>query len=61
MKRIKTFYRKAMHSLIVKYLYKCGGAFHHGEYGVNGRYVKVFTDEQYGQHQNDLVRRKGDW
>lgn len=26
-------YRKLVHGLIVKYLTRCGGAFHHGEYG----------------------------
>lgn len=57
MRKLKSLYRQIVHGLIVRYLYKCGGAFHYGEYGDSGRYVKIFTDETYNQHQNDMIKR----
>jgi hypothetical protein len=47
MRKIKKFYTKIVHRLIVKYLMSCGGAFHHGVYGVDGRYVVIMNDETY--------------
>lgn len=58
MSKFERLKRKVIHGLIVKYLIKCGGAFHHGDYGENGRYVKLFTDEEYGKHQKDLISRR---
>ena len=59
MNKLERFYRKIVHRLIVNYLVKCGGAFHHGQYGENGRYVKLFTDSEYAKHQTDLSNRSG--
>lgn len=50
MEKAKWIYRKIVHRLIVKYLISCGGAFHHGEYGVNGRYVTLMNDEKYHEY-----------
>jgi hypothetical protein len=47
--------RKFIHRVIVNYLIKCGGAFHHGEYGVNGKYVVLMTDAEYGKYQTDKI------
>jgi hypothetical protein len=44
-------YRKLVHGLIVKYLTRCGGAFHHGEYGKKGKYVVLFSDKEYSRYQ----------
>ncbi len=49
MNKIEKMYRKIIHRLIVKYLIKCGGAFHHGAYGEGGKYVRLFTDEEYNR------------
>lgn len=43
--------RKFWHRLIVKYLKNCGGCFHSGKYGKEGKYVKLFTDSQYRKFQ----------
>jgi hypothetical protein len=40
---------KWLHRLIVWYLRRCGGAFHHGPYGEQGRYVELMTDAQYSR------------
>lgn len=53
---IKHFIISNIHKFIVWYLkYKCGGAFHHGNYSQNGVYVRVFTDEYYGYIQRLLI------
>lgn len=44
--------RTHIHKFIVWYLKRCGGTFHSGAYGENGKYVKLFTDEEYGKHQS---------
>lgn len=44
--------RVHVHKAIVWYLIRCGGAFHSGAYGEDGRYVKLFTDAEYGDHQS---------
>lgn len=46
-KKIINVYRKFIHKLIVKYIISCGGAFHHGEYGENGRYVVILNEQKY--------------
>lgn len=48
--------RKYIHKIIVWYLKKCGGAFHSGPYGDNGKYVKLFTDKQYSEYQRMLIK-----
>ena len=55
MSKFERLYRKIVHRLIVKYLVKCGGAFHHGKYGDDGRYIKLFTDKEYGEYQKMLI------
>ncbi len=56
--KLERLKRKIIHGLIVRYLIKCGGAFHHGEYGENGIYIKLFTDDEYGKYQKDLINRR---
>lgn len=58
MNKFEKLYRRVIHKLIVKYLIRCGGAFHHGEYGDSGKYVKLFTDEEYGEYQKMLIKFK---
>ena len=50
MKKIERLYRRLIHKFIVKYLLSCGGAFHHGEYGINGRYVALMDDIKYHEY-----------
>jgi hypothetical protein len=38
---------KFIHTLILWYLARCGGAFHTNPYGQAGRYVVAMSDEQY--------------
>lgn len=45
--KLEKIKREFVHGLIVKYLIKCDGAFHHGAYGKDGKYVRLFTDEEY--------------
>lgn len=45
-------YRKIVHTLIVRYLNSCGCAFHHGEYGPDGKYVVLMSDRKYYEYQN---------
>lgn len=58
MSKLKRMYRKVIHKLIVKYLVRCGGAFHQGAYGDNGRYVKLFTDDEYGEYQKMMIKSR---
>lgn len=41
---------KYTHAFIVWYLRKCGGAFHHNRYGVNGIYVAMMSDATYHEY-----------
>lgn len=50
--KLKNLYRKMVHKIIVKYLISCGGAFHHGEYGVDGKYVSIMTEETYHYYRS---------
>lgn len=51
--------RKAIHKFILWYVTKkCGGAFHTGPYGEKGHYIKVFTDNEYGELQKFLIRHE---
>ncbi len=51
--------RKAIHKFILWYVTKkCGGAFHTGPYGEKGHYIKVFTDNEYGELQKLLIRHE---
>lgn len=43
-------FRKVIHELIVKYLIKCGGAFHCRPYGKNGLYVALMNDTKYHEY-----------
>lgn len=52
MNKFKRMYRKIVHGLIVSYLIRCGGAFHHGAYGENGKYVRLFTDKEFNKFQS---------
>ena len=49
---IRRLKARLVHSLIVKYLRKVGGAFHHFQYGKNGRYICVLTEEEYHYVRN---------
>ena len=51
MNKLERLYRKIVHELIVRYLRKSGGAFHHNEYGPNGRYVALMNDAKYHEYQ----------
>lgn len=46
------YVRKYIHNAIVWYLKRCGGAFHSGPYGENGKYVALMSDEKYHHYQN---------
>lgn len=46
------YVKKHIHNAIVWYLKRCGGAFHNGPYGENGKYVALMSDDQYGRYQN---------
>ncbi|WP_424236364.1 hypothetical protein [Bhargavaea ginsengi] len=52
MSKFESLKRKIVHRLIVNYLIKCGGAFHHGAYGENGKYVALMSDKKYHDYQN---------
>lgn len=39
--------KRWVHQAIVAYLKRCGGTFHSGEYGEQGRYVALMTEQQY--------------
>lgn len=43
-------FRKIVHELIIKYLIKCGGAFHCRPYGENGVYVALMSDSKYHEY-----------
>lgn len=49
--KLGKIYRKIVHRLITRYLRSCGGAFHHGSYGKEGKYVVMMSDEMYHKHQ----------
>jgi len=49
--------RGVIHRLIVKYLLRCGGAFHSGPYGEQGKYVRLFTDKEYDEYQKFLCEK----
>ena len=40
--------RSLIHRVIVRYLRRCAGAFHSGNYGSDGRYVVLMNDADYG-------------
>lgn len=42
------WWRKPVHRAIKWYLVRCGGAFHTGAYGPDGRYVVLVRDSAYG-------------
>lgn len=50
--KLKMVYRKIIHRFIVRYLISVGGAFHHGKYGENGRYVALMSDTTYNKYTN---------
>lgn len=60
MNRFERLYRKIIHHFIVKYLIKCGGAFHHGPYGENGRYVALMSDKKYHEYQKIRIKENGE-
>ncbi len=39
--------RGIIHKFICCYLRSAGGAFHHGEYGADGRYVVLMNEREY--------------
>lgn len=41
--------RHLIHKIICWYLRKCGGAFHCYQYGPEGRYVVLMTDDDYSR------------
>ena len=43
--------RKHIHNIIVWYLKRCGGAFHHYPYGENGKYIAMMSDKKYHEYQ----------
>lgn len=47
-----------LHEFVVQYLSGCGGTFHSGPYGKDGRYVTLMTDEEYADYQNYLIRKR---
>lgn len=52
MKKLNRFCINIIHSLIVRYLIHCGGAFHHNEYGPKGRYIALMNEEKYQEYTN---------
>lgn len=49
--KMKWKIRFIIHRLIVKYLRSCGGVFHHGQYGQDGKYVVMMSDISYHNYQ----------
>lgn len=49
--KMKWKIRFIIHRLIVKYLRSCGGAFHHGQYGQDGKYIVMMSDSRYHDYQ----------
>lgn len=49
-KKILCLYRKVVHELIVRYLLRCGGAFHCRPYGEKGVYVALMSDRKYHEY-----------
>jgi hypothetical protein len=39
-----------LHGAICWYLRRCAGAFHHMQYGPDGKYVVLMSDEQYHRY-----------
>lgn len=50
-RKLSNLCRKVIHELIVRYLFKCGTAFHCRAYGENGLYVAVMSDRKYHEYQ----------
>jgi hypothetical protein len=42
--------------MIVWYLRRCCGAFHHGPYGDGGVYVRLMKDQEYADYQMWLIQ-----
>jgi len=51
--------RWAWHRLIVRYLRRCGSAFHHNPYGERGRYVVLMTEGEYHRFQKREPKEEG--
>lgn len=45
--------RKFIHTLILRYIERNGGAFHTQPYGVQGRYVVALADAEYHELRGD--------
>ena len=45
-------FKRVIHAVIVSYLRKCAGAFHHFPYGPNGRYVVLMNEGQFHRYQH---------
>jgi len=43
--------RTLIHSLIVWYLRRCDGAFHHYPYGPAGRYIVMMSETEYSNYE----------
>lgn len=48
--KINRLVKKYIHHCIVKYLKKCGGAFHSHPYGDSGRYVVLMDESKYHRY-----------
>jgi hypothetical protein len=56
MNKLRNFIRRKtraiVHPLIRRYLIKCAGSFHTGNYGLYGNYVVLMTDAEYALWKN---------
>lgn len=53
--------RRLLHALIIWYLRRCAGAFHHNAYGTDGRYVALLTEAEYHNSQNGTRLTDREW
>ena len=51
--------RRLIHALIVAYLRRCYGAFHHFPYGPQGRYVVLMREDEYDALERVRLARRG--
>lgn len=49
------WWRGPLHRFYRGYLRSCGGAHHVGQYGLDGRYIVLMTDDQY--HRYTMLAR----
>ena len=49
--------RRLIHAVIVAYLHRCHGAFHHGPYG-HGVYVRLLSEDGFATCQKAILEKQ---